>query len=83
MSDPHNYYADSMGYSVPEYGTKPKTGKPKDKPKPKASGYDFYKPKPKPKPKTGYLQDGEDDDSITDSIIGVAVDVAAEALLGD
>ncbi len=74
MSDPHNYYADSMGYSVPEYGTKPKTGKPNPKPT----------PKPKPKPKPGYSTREEyDDDSITDSIIGVAVDVAAEALLGD
>lgn len=75
MSDPHNFYADSMGYSVPEYGSKPKPGKPNPK------------PNPKPKPKPGYSTREEyDDDSITDSIIGVAVDVAEAAideLLGD
>lgn len=69
MSDPHNYYADSMGYTVPEYGIKPK-----DKPK----------PKPKPKPKTGYSEREEhDDDSITDSIIGIAAEAAIDELLGD
>lgn len=66
MSDPHNYYADSQGYSIPTYDVKPK-----DKPKPKPA------PKPKPKP-PGYSQADDEETPIADAI----TDLAVGAVLG-
>lgn len=71
MGDPHNYYSDNNGYSIPHYEIKPKeemNPKPSSKPKPKP------KPTPKPKPKTGYNEDGQTDEAIEKSIIDTACD---------